>query len=146
MLSKAFCAFGLIAVANLVGAQTTATPKPWKGTDIVTSSGSFTIEGVEVGDKFPPGCGEPGPTCSPAEPGYKVLMVWLKAKGDALQAAGGLAKNLGEARVKSDDGGSTASFSGGMLNQQLFVAFTPPLAAKNFMLHWEENPPISLGK
>ena len=132
-------------------AQTGAAKAAAQGTEIVTSFGSFTIEDVEVGNKFPPGCGEPGPGCSPAQPGYKVLMVWLKPKGDAAEAWHGLMKLSGASPannvyVKSDDGGRTDSFSGGMMNLRPFVAFTPPAAGKNFVLYWEKNPPISLGK
>jgi len=101
---------------------------------------------VDVGDKFPPGCRGSGNDCRPANAGYKVLVVWLKAATDAADASGKLMDVLGKVAVKSDDGARTENFSGGMMNAKLFVAFTPPVAGKNFVLYWGENAPVSLGK
>ncbi len=133
-----FCVLGIVGSSE---AQTIPSHAP--ATEIATPFGSFIVDGVEIGDKFPPGCRTSAPDCSPAKPGNKVLMVWLKAKGDADEASRGL-MNVSNVYVKSDDDKRTDNFSGGMMNLRLFVAFTPPVTGKAFVLHWDNNPPISL--
>jgi len=110
---------------------------------ITTSFGELTVEKVEIADRFPPACGEPGPMCSPAEPGYKVVMLWLEGTGDPSEAARAL-MNADGIHLGSAGGQQTDKFAGGMQQGKLFVAFTPPQAATGFVLHWPGNPPIPL--
>lgn len=143
MMKRAVRLFCVLAVVSSGEAQTIATSSSAPATEIATSFGSLLVDKVEIGDKFPPGCRTSAPDCSPAKPGNKVLTVWLKAKGDADEASRGL-MNLSNVYVKSDDGQRTDNSSGGMMNLKLFVAFTPPVTGKAFVLHWDNNPPISL--
>lgn len=110
---------------------------------IRTPAHAFTVEAVDEGPTFPPGCGEPTAICRPAEEGYKVLVVWLATKADPSEPSRKL-MNLEGVYVESDDGTRTDSFSGGMMDGRLFVGFTPPVAGKNFVLHWGTNAPIPL--
>lgn len=134
---------GALFAAGSAYAQTSTGPAR---SEVVASFGVLVIDGVEVSDKFPPGCGAPAPGCSAAQPGHKVLMVWVKAKGDADAASRALMMIPTGVYVQADDGARTDVFSGGMMAGRLFVAFTPPQSGKNFSLHWDKNVPIALGK
>jgi hypothetical protein len=114
---------------------------------ITIPSGTLTISAVEVADWFPPGCDKPSPApdCSRAMPGHKILVVWLKVKGDSSEIGHEL-MNLQDVYVESDDGERTENFSGGMMNLRYFVAFAPLQESKNFVLHWGKNAPVRLGK
>jgi hypothetical protein len=115
------------------------------GATLDTGGGLVTVDGVEFSDRFPPKCTTPSRNCSEAKPGYRILVVWLKAKGDDSKLSQVL-MNLETATVAADNGSKTKNFSGGMAEGRYFVAFTPPIADKNFTLHWGKNAPLSLGK
>lgn len=108
---------------------------------ITTTFGPLSIERVEVGDTFPPGCEKQEPYCQSVEPGYKVLTIWLNSSTDPSEVHLEKIKGI---YVTSADGQRTNKFAGGMLNRRLLVSFTPLQEAKDFVLHWPDNPPIPL--
>jgi hypothetical protein len=113
--------------------------------ELTTTLGVLILEGAEEGDSFPPNCGKPSPMCSPAKPGYKVLVVWLKPKTEVKDLMTALMGVKG-VFVQSADGKKTDKFAAGMVAGRHFVGFTPPVSAKGHSLHWGDNPPVSLGK
>ena len=86
--------------------------------------------------------------CQPAKEGFQVLVVWLEKKdgSDPGSVEGKLFDASKGVPVKAEDGSQTDSFSAGLTNGKLFVAFTPPVSARNFTLPWPDNSPIELGK
>lgn len=115
------------------------------GTTLDTGGGLVTVDGVEFSDRFPPKCATPGRNCSEAKPGYRIFVIWLRAKGDDSKLSQVL-MNLESATVAADNGNKTKNFSGGMAEGRYFVAFTPPVADKNFTLNWGKNAALALGK
>jgi VHL beta domain len=118
---------------------TTVTPA------ITTPAGSLLVDGVQITDRFPPACIPNTPFCDTANPGYEILVVWLKvASGN--QAA--IVTELRNAKVVlvASDGSQTKPYSVGLLSGRLFLAFTPRSTSHGFKLIWPGNPPIPLGK
>lgn len=111
--------------------------------EIHTSAGVFSIEDVEITDRWPPDCGDLSPTCSAPEPGYKVLVVWLDP-GSAEDVTGTLAGVYSSLYVVDSEGERTKGFAGGMVSERFLVAFTPPESSSGFTLHWPDNDPIEL--
>ena len=49
--------------------------------EINTSAGALVITKARFTDRVPPDCTSSSPTCSTAQPGYRILLVWMKPKG-----------------------------------------------------------------
>lgn len=138
-LSWLFCGLLMASWAS----RALADDEQWPS--VTTPAGSLAIVKVEVGERFPPGCGDPGPLCHAVESGYKVLTVWLETEGDPSEASDYL-MDLKGIYVLSGHGNRTNQFAGGMTESGLFIAFTPPESDAGFVLHWAENPPLTLGQ
>lgn len=116
------------------------------GQKIEIAAGSLAIEEVELAERFPPGC-DPGPGCDQAKPGYRVLVVWLKAlEGEAADVSGDLFEASNGVYVVGASGTRTQRYLGGLWEGRLVVAFTPRVSEHGFTLHWPGNAPTSLGK
>lgn len=121
----------------------TVTPPP--AILIETSEGALEVIKVEVVNTFPPGCAPIGFGCSQAAPGYVILVVWLEKadEGMSIDSSELINKPI---YVTSSDGLKTKIFAGGIYNGGLFVAFTPPESAHDFVLEWPDAPPVELGQ
>lgn len=120
-------------------------------TAITTVLGKFGIGSVDVGDRFPPGCDNPGvPDCERVKEGYQVVVVWLEAQDGqdlpSLMRNANILDMSASVVVVADDGTRTERFSFGMREGNVFVAFTPKTTEKNFKLFWPGNPEIALAK
>jgi len=49
--------------------------------EIMTSAGTLVITKARFTDRVPPSCTSSSLTCSTAQPGYRILLVWMKPKG-----------------------------------------------------------------
>jgi hypothetical protein len=123
---------------QLSASATVGTEAPPK---LRTKGGAFTIVSVVVSDRLFPGCTQKEFGCQIAEKGYKVLIVYLRGRGDA-----GKLLNEKGVYIRGSDGSRTKQFAAGLWSGKSFVAFTPPLGAHKFRLFWPGNQPISLGK
>jgi len=123
-------------------------PAPSGAKTIRTSAGTLKIDAVQLTDRLPPGCIATSPICQVAEPGYRVLIVWLVRVGGGDPAA--IAERLDAASrgsyVRASDGSRGEVAAGGLLAGSLFVAYTPRAGRSGFTLHWPGNRPIALGK
>lgn len=101
---------------------------------VATPIGDLVITKVDIGNRFPPGCGDPGPLCHAVESGFKVLTVWLEGEGEPSEASEYL-MDIEGIYVVSGDGNRTDRFAGGMTEGGLFIAFTPPESDAGFVLY-----------
>jgi len=115
---------------------------------IKTSIGNFKVTKIQESDRFPPDCDKSLTAgCDNAMEGYKVLVIWLKSEeGKDHDIGFKLYENSAGVYVLSEDGSHTDRFSGGMIEEKLFIAFTPLETSKKFMLYWPDNSPIILYK
>jgi hypothetical protein len=123
-------------------------PPPAGGAgSISTPVGKLLVDGVQFTDRFPPGCVLGTAFCDQADPGFRVLIVWLKRADGADPAA--ISEKFSDlsqgAYVVASNGKRTNVFSGGLLAGSLFVAFTPAASSHGFALHWPGNPAVPLG-
>ncbi len=123
----------------------TPTTTPTPAITIETSEGRLAVTKVEVVDRFPPGCDPNGFGCSRAASGYIILIVWLE-KVDETVSVDSVALISKPIYVTGADGSRTKIFAGGIHNGELFVAFTPPETASEFVLEWPDAPPVELGQ
>jgi hypothetical protein len=79
------------------------------------------------------------------QPGYQILLVWLESPDDKVSGMELFDMHKGVS-VTADDGSKTESYGGGLAEGRLVIGFTPPAKARNFTLHWHDNPPIRLDK
>jgi hypothetical protein len=123
----------------------TATPLP--AILIETSEGTIEVTKVEIVNSFPLGCDPVANpfSCSVARPGYIILVVWLKNvdENTSIDSMELINKPI---YVTGSDGSRTKIFAGGIYNGELFVAFTPPESAHDFVLEWPDAPPVELGQ
>jgi hypothetical protein len=112
---------------------------------IETSEGALAVRNVEVVDRFPPGCDPGGLGCSQAAPGYIILIVWLENVDEKVSLDSGEWINM-PIYVTGAEGLRTKIFAGGIYNGELFVAFTPPESAHDFVLDWPDSLPVELGQ
>jgi hypothetical protein len=117
-----------------------------QGIDI--SAGRLLIDGVQIGDRFPPDCLPASISCSQVRAGYQVLIVWLARQdgGRPSDLAKAVQDESTGAYVTSGDGARHERFADGLVNSRLFVAFITPVSARGFTLHWPGNPAIDLGQ
>lgn len=121
-------------------------PPPTSATPVIsTNAGRLQVDGVQVTDRFPPGCVVNTPFCDTPNPGYEILVVWLKVVSGSPAAISNELRNA-DVVVVASDGSRTKPYSGGLLSGRLFLAFTPRSSAHGFKLLWPGNPPIALGK
>jgi hypothetical protein len=83
--------------------------------------------------------------CSKAAPGYIILIVWLEKVDGEKSFDSGKLVNM-PIYVTGADGSRTKVFAGGLYNGKLFVAFTPPESAYDFVLDWPDSLPVELGQ
>jgi hypothetical protein len=128
------------------GPKPKPTPQPTAGGAVIsTPAGRLAVDGVDLTDRFPPGCVQASVSCDVAQSGYRILVIWLKiVSGNP----GAVLNQLTDTKavVVASDGSRTAPYSGGLLNGRLFLAFTPRSSSHGFKLLWPGNAPIPLGK
>ncbi|GEM_PF-3198394 len=123
----------------------TPTVTPLPAILIETAEGVLEVTKVEAVNTFPPGCAPVGFGCSQAAPGYVILVVWLE-KADEGMSVDDMELISKPIYVTGSDGSKTKIFAGGIYNNELFVAFTPPESAHDFVLEWPDAPPVELGQ
>lgn len=120
-------------------------PQPADKAILNTAAGPLRIDGVELSDRFPPGCNPNSFTCDRAAPGYQILIVWL-APADG--RAPGDVRNLFDASrdvyISWDANSREKRYTGGLLSGRLVMAFTPPAGLRTFTLVWPGNQPIAI--
>lgn len=98
---------------------------------ISTSAGKVKITKAEIVSEFPEGYG--------AAPGYQILVVWFKgADGEIIDTGDFITASAG-VYVIGNDGSNTVQHMSGLYSGDLFVAFTPPVTATSFTLHWNDK-------
>ena len=142
----------LVVLATALAARAAYTAAQAPSTrEIMTVLGRFAVGAVDVGDRFPPGCGiPPGPDCEKAGDGSQFVIVWLEPKDDDDLAT--RIRNADILTISSHvtliarDGTRAERFSLGMREGRVFVAFATPSGARDFTLSWPGNPEIELGR
>lgn len=132
-----------LAVVSGVVAGVAAKTPPQK---VKTAAGVYTIDGVLLADRFPPGCTEGIGSCELSNPGFRVLIVWLKAQRGAKPSKFEDPATTKGVYIKSASGARTGVFSAGLMAGSQMVAFTPRTKHKGFTLYWPGNKPIVLPK
>jgi hypothetical protein len=120
----------------------TPTPVP----QLETDAGLLTIDHAAFIDYWPPDCNRITDTCTRAEWGYQILVLWLNPVDEVdVFADDSLFDALSEAPVSlmGDDGSVTGVSYIGRVGG-LTLTFIPPVSAKEFTLVWPPADPISL--
>ena len=121
--------------------------------ELTTTAGTLLVDQVQLTDRFPPGC-DPGGflSCYRAGPGFKILIVWLTRKGgdqgdsEALTSVTSALGTASDVYVTASDGSRGSRTISGFAADRLFLAFAPHDAASGFVLHFADDPPITLDK
>jgi len=117
---------------------------------ITTPAGTLLIKDVQLSSSFPPGCDPASQGCFRARTGEQFLIVWLALKDGAsippevINELEPGRQGTDEVQVLTEDGYLAKRFGGGMLDLKLFVLFSVPASARNFVLVWPGNPAIKL--
>ena len=122
--------------------------------EIQTSQGTVILQDVELADRFPPDCDAGSSGCVAAQDGHRYLVLWLRwadveGPGIPVEKLGMLTDFAGEsgsAYVVDGDGARTEAGGSGLESGRLFVTFSVPDGARDFTLHWPDNPAVDLGK
>ena len=141
-VAAAFCLGVLLLAASSLAGSGAKAPAP----KIKTSAGVFSLDGVLLADRFPPGCEENGPICQVSEPGFRVLIVWLKAQRGAKPVRLSSPAATRGVYIKSASGARTSVWSAGLFDGYPMVAFTPRAKQRGFRLFWPGNKPVVLPK
>jgi hypothetical protein len=121
--------------------------------ELTTTAGTLLVDQVQLTDRFPPGC-DPGGflSCYRAGPGFKILIVWLTRKGgdqgdsEALTSVTSALGTASDVYVTASDGSRGSRTISGFAADRLFLAFAPHDTAGGFVLHFADDPPITLDK
>lgn len=112
---------------------------------IKTSVGNLSITKVHLADRFPPGCTSSSPSCSIAEAGYRILIIWMKSQGgSSIEMLNRATAN--QVYVVYEDGSRTPSFNCVMNVSPPFITLALPVkeSERNFRVVWPGNPGVNL--
>lgn len=115
---------------------------------ITTSAGAFILTGVELTDRFPPGCKNPPSIgCDQIIDGYKSVVLWLEPVNGPEPA---MNRNIFEASdgayLMADDGAKVERWGSGFVNQRYMVVFVPSTVTTGFSLFWPGNALLPLSE
>jgi DNA-binding CsgD family transcriptional regulator len=113
--------------------------------EIKTSAGTLVITKIHFADRVPPGCTSSSPTCSVAESGYRILIIWMgpKSGGNIQTLSNVIPRGV---YVVADDGSQTEWFNQTMNVSPPFItlAFAVKDSERSFKVVWPDNPDVDL--
>jgi len=116
------------------------------GPEIATTQGILVVTGVQLSQRFPPGC-PGGPACLANDSGDELLTIWLAPKDGRPPSA--FSKFIQETSPSvsvagAPSGAITHASGGGLCYWHLFLLFSPGQTDNSWTLSWPGNPPIAL--
>ena len=140
--------FGKVLVMSLIIILLAACAKTSYPVSIKTPFSELQITGIQLSDSYPEGCDiNFDDDCFQAEPGEKVLMIWIVPSGEYEPGLirNGIFDNCQSAILQFSGGDDIPAAMGGrMPDGRFYLQYFVPDGINAFRLSWFDNPRIRL--